>query len=343
MHLFQHDIQIDWKLLQLLNQLERFDAQWPYIARNERHYLEQEKTAVLYQAFASCCRLSNYAIDTREAYEILQQKNPFILQEKALKKAYGYYESKAWVQQQYATIELSENNLKKLHNRLLRYSEDDYLKKGNFIPAKVRPNTATVSKHKNGFKTTLPSRTTEKEIQALLQWHRNDIECQPLIKIAYMAYQLLLISPFYADNDSVLLLQTNLLLLKAKYSWIMYAYTEHFFEPKQKELIRLQKQLEVSDNSNIYPWIYLFLELLAHTQQELKQRVLKKGKRAKLASKQRSILQYIEHHPECKSGEIAAQLHLANSSTKKLLHELCALDYIKRQGKGAGCNYVICY
>jgi Fic family protein len=341
MKLDQYPITIDWKLLQVINQIERFDAQWPYLKKKEDSYLFALEQNTLQQSFASCCRMHNYTMHEREARLIIQQNNPYTLSEKALKKAYGYYECKTWIQQLYLSLSLSENTIKTIHTKLLRYSEQDYLKKGNYISQKTNQKTTFFGLNKKGFKTTVPSLRTEREMQTLLKWFEQEKTAPALLKVGYLAYQILVISPFYDQNESLMILLTNFLLLQSQYEWIKYCPLEELFEINYPRILRVQQETEDSKEASIYNWIYLFLEIVAGAQAQLKHRILKGGRTAQLAKRQRAILHYIEQHPECKSGEIAGQLHLANSSTKKILSELCAQKYIKRLGKGAGCCYIV--
>lgn len=340
MKLFQHSIQLNWQFCNLLQQIERFDAAWPYLSKQHSSTLQALESKALAEAMSSCARVGGFDLNSTTAKAIIQQKNPYILKTKAAKEAYGYYETKQWILNNVQQLDMSEIQLKKNHQQLLRYSETGYLKKGNYRSKHTATFQAVNTILKKGFKTTLPSWHTENEMQALYQWWAQESSSPKIISTAYFCFQFMAIKPFYQANKLMMLLLFNQLMLQSGYTWIRYSLIERCFEKKGGILKSLHQHILSEEQADIQAWILLFMEIIIESQQLLKLYLSEQGTASNLNYKQAAVLQYIKLHPNCKSGEIAAQLGIANSSTKKLLRELCTLQLIVRQGKGAGCHYL---
>ena len=63
--------------------------------------------------------------------------------------------------------------------------------------------------------------------------------------------------------------------------------------------------------------------------------------RGQMTPRQLLIYDYIANNPGISSGQIADQLGLVLVTTKVMLRELVARDYIKRHGVGRGVTYTL--
>lgn len=135
----------------------------------------------------------------------------------------GYFEALDTICENYNDIEVSEGDIKNLHNILMRHSEKDKWHKGNYKQTSNAIGATYIEGSKQiVFKTTEPGLPTEEAMKMLMEWFRTDNETLPVLKAALFVYDFLSIHPFQDGNGRLSRLLATLLLLKHGYSWIQY-------------------------------------------------------------------------------------------------------------------------
>ena len=337
-----YDITLDWPMLNAINSIERFDSRWEIIMKRESQNLEQLKHLGSIRSVAASARIKGAYINESGTIELLKKKNPYILKNNQEKEIIGYYETHKNILESYSELNISEYNIKKFHKNIFKYSEEEYLKRGNYSQVRNSSiNQAPKTHSRKGFRTTIPTFTTENLMQELMSWYQAKSIVHPLVRIAVFTYSFLSVKPFEKGSHRTARLLSVLLLLQSKYRWIQYVSFDHEIEIRETEYRRILSQCQEEEGGDINSWIIFFLDVLKNLQQHLMQKLRSAGTLTKLTTKQKSVLLYIETHPGCKSGEIAAKLFIANSTAKRLLKELSDKKLIERRGRGAGCNYII--
>lgn len=127
----------------------------------------------------------------------------------------------------YTDPRLTENQLRQLHQTLLRHSVKDERHRGSY---KTLSNTV-VALDADGreigvvFETASPF-DTPREMEALIAWTRKAMEeeaLHPLLIIAVFIVTFLAIHPFQDGNGRLSRVVTTLLLLRAGYAYVPYA------------------------------------------------------------------------------------------------------------------------
>jgi Fic family protein len=336
-------IDIDWKLIDMISQIDRFDASWTSIERKEGQSLKQLKSIATVRSVAASTRIEGSAMSDEEVDNLLQNIDITKLTDRDSQEVVGYFETLDVISESYLDIEILESSIKNLHNILMRHSAKDEWHKGDYkqVSNAVEATYPDGSKH-IVFQTTEAGFPTQDAMRLLVDWYNTDSVTHPLVKCALFAYDFVSIHPFQDGNGRLSRLLATLLLLKNGYKWIQYVSFEHEIESKKVDYYRVLRVCQAHrPNENVSEWVEFFLESLRNIQILLMQKLDQKGADSQLSPREKSILTFIGDHPGCKSGEIAKKLGVPSPTIKRILSDLLTKNLIEKHGSGAGVNYVI--
>lgn len=336
-------IDLNWDLLRTVSKIDRFDAAWSNIEKREKQSLKQLKNIATVRSVGASTRIEGSKMSNKEIKALLDNLEITKIEDRDSQEVVGYFEVLELISDNFSEIEITESNIKNLHNLLLKYSEEDKWHKGNY------------KQHSNAVEATLPDGTkqiifqttnagyeTEDAMRNLIDWYRTDKETHPLVKSAIFSYEFVSIHPFQDGNGRLSRLLATLLLLKNGYSWIQYMSFEHEIESRKSEYyLKLRSCQAQRPNENVTGWINFFFSALLNIQKQLLEKLEIKGTKAKLSPKEKSILTFIEGNPGTKSGDIAKKLNIPNPTVKRILTKLLNENLIEKYGIGAGTNYSI--
>ena len=334
------NVEIDWKLVSIISKIDRFDAEWTSIEKKEGQSLKQLKAIATVRSVGASTRIEGSKMSNEEVNVLLGDLTIDKLEDRDSQEVAGYFEVLDLISESYDGIDITENSLKNLHNRLLKYSDKDEWHKGNY---KQLSNSveATFPDGSNQiiFETAKPGVETEDTMRALIEWYANDKETHPLVKTAIFCYEFVSIHPFQDGNGRFSRLLSSLLLIKFGYKWIQYVSFEHEIENRKVEYYQeLRKCQAQRPGEEITTWIYFFFDALINIQNQLIAKLNTQGVESSLSPKEKSILVFISDHPGTKSGEIATKLKIPNPTVKKILSELVSKSLIEKYGSGPGTN-----
>ena len=340
-HTFKLDI--DWKLIQLISQIERFDASWTTIEKKEGQSLKQLKSIATVRSVGASTRIEGSIMSDEEVEVLLKEIDIAKIVDRDRQEVVGYFETLDFISESYEDIPITENNLRYLHKILLKYSKKDEWHKGDYkqhsnsVEATFPDGTKQIL-----FQTTEAGFPTQDAMRQLIEWYNNDHETHPLVKCALFAYDFVSIHPFQDGNGRLSRLLSNLLMLKHGYTWIQYVSFEHEVESRKTEYYRVLRNCQAQrPNEDVTEWIVFFFSALGNIQGQLMNKLKTKGVEAKLAPREKSILVFIENHAGCKSGDIANSLGIPSPTVKRILPDLIGKKLIEKHGSGAGTNYSI--
>jgi Fic family protein len=336
-------LNLDWNLLRVVSKIDRFDASWSSIEKREGQSLKQLKNIATVRSVGASTRIEGSKMSNEEVKALLDNLEITKIEERDAQEVVGYFEVLELISENYNEIEITESNIKNLHNLLLKHSDKDKWHKGDY------------KQHSNAVEATLPDGTkqiifqttnagfeTEDAMRNLIEWYNSDTEIHPLVKTAMFSYEFVSIHPFQDGNGRLSRLLAILLLLKTGYKWIQYVSFEHEIESRKSEYyLKLRHCQAQRPNEDITEWISFFFSALLNIQEQLMKKLEVKGTKAKLSPREKSILTYIEGNPGSKSGEIANKLHIPNPTVKRMLTKLLNENLIEKYGIGAGTNYSI--
>ena len=265
------------------------------------------------------------------------------LEERDQQEVAGYFTTLDIISESFTDIDITEGNIKNLHKSLLNFSTKDEWHKGNYKQHtnRVEATHADGLKH-TIFKTTEPGFATEDAMEKLVKWYRSDTQTHPLIRSAIFVYDFLSIHPFQDGNGRVSRLLATLLLLKHGYSWIQYISFEHEIENRKSEYYRELMQCQSKrPGEDVTSWVIFFLDCLKNIQDLLIKKLDAQARADHMSQREKMVYAFIGNHPGSKSGEIAERLNIPLPTTKRILADMVANKYLRRQGVGAGTNYSI--
>ncbi len=337
------EINLNWNLLRLVSKIDRFDASWTSIEKREGQSLIQLKNIATVRSVGASTRIEGSKMSNEEVKALLNNLEITKIENRDEQEVVGYFEVLELISENFQEIEITESNIKNLHNLLLKYSEKDGWHKGNYkqhtnaVEATLPDGTKQII-----FQTTNAGYETEDAMRNLINWYRTDEETHPLVKSAIFSYEFVSIHPFQDGNGRLSRLLSTLLLLKNGYNWIQYVSFEHEIESRKSEYyLKLRHCQSQRPNENVTEWINFFFSALLNIQDQLMKKLEVKGIKAKLSPREKSILAFIGGNPGCKSGEIAKKLRIPNPTVKRLLTKLFKENLIEKYGIGAGTNYSI--
>ena len=340
---YNFKLNIDWKLINLISEIDRFDANWTAIERKEGQSLKELKSIATVRSVGASNRIEGNRMSDEEVDVLLQKIDIAKLTDRDSQEVVGYFEVLDMISESYPNISLSESHLKSLHNILMKYSAKDLWHKGNYkqhsnaVEASFPDGTKQII-----FQTTEAGFATENAIRALLDWYNAETEVHALIKIASFIYEFLSVHPFQDGNGRLSRLISTLLLLNKGYKWIQYVSFEHEIESRKNEYYQVLRSCQAQrPNEDVTVWIHFFLNCLSNIQTQLLTKLQQSGLETQLSHKEKSIYTIIQNRPNIQSGEIAIKLAIPAPTVKRILSELINKGLIEKQGSGRNVSYSI--
>jgi len=336
-------LNIDWKLINLISEIDRFDANWTSIERREGQSLKELKSIATVRSVGASNRIEGNKMSDEEVDVLLQKIDIAKLTDRDSQEVVGYFEALDLISESYSTINLTESHIKSLHNSLMKYSVKDVWHKGNY---KLHSNAVEAS-FPDGtrqiiFQTTEAGFATEDAIRQLLNWYNSETEVHPLIKVASFVYDFLSVHPFQDGNGRLSRLISTLLLLKNGYTWIQYVSFEHEIENQKNEYYQVLRSCQAQrPNEDVTVWMQFFLSCLSNIQSQLMTKLNKSGLETQLLPREKSIFTIIQNRPDIQSGEIAKKLAIPAPTVKRILSELLKKGLVEKQGSGRNVSYTI--
>jgi len=182
---YNFKLNIDWKLIKLISEIDRFDANWTAIERKEGQSLKELKSIATVRSVGASNRIEGNKMSDEEVDVLLQEIDITKLTDRDSQEVVGYFEVLDLISESYEGISVTENHIKSLHNSLMKYSAKDQWHKGNY---KMHSNAVEAS-FPDGtrqiiFQTTEAGFATEDAIRALINWYNSETEVHTLVKVA---------------------------------------------------------------------------------------------------------------------------------------------------------------
>jgi Fic family protein len=334
-------LDIDWKLIGIISQIDRFDASWASIEKREAQSLLQLKSIATVLSAGASTRIEGSSLSDEEVNTLLLQLDITKLEDRDSQEVVGYFETLDTISESFKEIEITENSIKNLHNILMRFSKKDEWHKGNY----KKHNNAVEANYPDGtkqiiFQTTEAGFATDDAMSNLIKWYQSDDETHPLVKCAVFTYEFLSIHPFQDGNGRLSRLLSSLLLLKTGYNWIQFISFEHEIESRKSEYYQALRNCQSQrPNENVSEWINFFFNALKTVQEKLLKKLEIKGVQNQLSPREKSILTFIGINPGSRSSEVAQKLSIPNPTVKRILTDLVKRNLLEKHGIGPGTNY----
>jgi len=336
-------LNISWSLINLINEIDSFNANWVTIESRESQSLIELKSIATVRSVGASNRIEGNKMNDEEINILLQEIDITKFVDRDSQEVAGYFEVLSLISESYKDINVTENDIKSLHNTLMKFSVRDKWHKGNY---KTHNNAVEIT-FPNGnnqiiFQTTPAGFATEDAMIRLLNWYNSEKEIHALVKIATFVYEFLSIHPFQDGNGRLSRLISTFLLLKQGYKWVEFVSFEHEIENRKSEYYRILRSCQAQrPGENIEDWVLFFLECLKNIKLQLIAKLDKNRNEYRLSSKEKSIFTIIENNPNIQSKKISEKLLIPLSTVKRILSELSKKRLIEKQGSGRATSYLV--
>jgi Fic family protein len=339
---YQFQLQLNWRLLNIISQIDRFDASWASLEKKSEESLKYLKTIATIQSVGASTRIEGSKMNDSEVEELLRNIGVSKLVDRDSQEVVGYFDVLDLIEEVFDDIDITISGIKHLHNQMLKYSHKDKWHKGEF---KQHTNAVQATfpdgSSRTIFETTEPGFPTEDAMGQIVNWYNQDKTVHPLIRGAAFVYEFLSIHPFQNGNGRLSRLLTTLFLLKSGYSWIQYVSFEHEIERNKKDYYRSLRSCQAQrPNEDITEWVDFFLASLLNVQYKLQKKLELTNQESSLTPKEKSLYVYVCEHPKCKTKDIATALEIPKSTVKRLLKNLITKRLVEQHGNGAGVYYI---
>ena len=341
---YNFKLNINWKLINLISEIDRFDANWTAIERKEgQRNLKDLKSIATVRSVGASNRIEGNTMSNEEVDVLLKKIDITKLNDRDSQEVVGYFEVLDLISESYKNIQLTENHIKSLHNSLMKYSDKDQWHKGDY---KVHSNAVEASFPDGSrqiiFQTTEAGFATEDAIRQLLNWYNTEKEVHQLVKVASFVYDFLSVHPFQDGNGRLSRLISTFLLLKNGYKWIQYVSFEHEIENRKNEYYQTLRNCQAQrPNEDVTVWIQFFLSCLSNIQSQLLVKLNRSGLETQLSPKEKSIYTIIQNRPNIQSSEISEKLAIPAPTVKRILSVLLNKGLIEKEGSGRNVSYTI--
>jgi Fic family protein len=343
------DIRLGQDLVKLVAEIDEFKGRWDSLKTLAPDRLNKLRKVATIESIGSSTRIEGAKLSDAQVERFLSGLKTKSFQSRDEQEVAGYAEAMDLVFQAWKDMRLTENNIRQLHQTLLRHSTKDDRHRGSYKTLDNHVVAFGPDGEELGvvFATASPF-DTPRDMEVLLAWAQKAIAeeaLHPLLIVAVFIVQFLAIHPFQDGNGRLSRVLTTLMLLRAGYAYVPYASLESVVEENKGQyynaLRRTQKTL--AGDPDWEPWIGFFLRALKKQKDGLAVRIERERNAipatGELSLLSENILMLFAKTDRLTLPEIV-KLTGANRNTVKVrIRELVAEDHINQHGKARATWY----
>ena len=153
-------------MINIISQIDRFDASWTTIEKKEGQSLKQLKSIATVRSVGASTKIEGSKMSDEEVTVLHQELDITKLEDRDSQEVVGYFNAFDIISESYTDIDISENSLKNLHNILMKHNKKDEWHKGKY----KQHSNAVEANYPDGtkqivFQTTEAGFTTENAMQ----------------------------------------------------------------------------------------------------------------------------------------------------------------------------------
>lgn len=344
---FEKRINITSEVLNKITGIDRIKGQWMGGLKISPQILRRLKTSVIITSSGSSTRIEGSKLSDEEVTRLLRGLKTNQPKNRDEQEVAGYADLLGRIFDHYSDLKLTENNILNFHSILLGFSGKDSSHRGKY---KTADNKVIIQNDIGQtsvlFEATKPY-LVKPEMDDLMQWTEESFTSNtlhPLLIIANFVFEFLAIHPFLDGNGRLSRSLTNLLLLRAGYSYVPYIALDEIIEDTKNQYylaLRETQKTYKTKNEDLSSWLNYFLDSLL-TQGRKAIDLMENEKSEKLLSdNQRTVLGLFDEHVSLSVSEIDGllQKEIPVPTLKQLLAKLSSLGLIDKIGQGRATRY----
>ncbi|MEL7340574.1 MAG: Fic family protein, partial [Bacteroidota bacterium] len=119
---YKFELRLDWRILRIISQIDRFDASWTSIEKKEGKSLKSLKSIATIRSVGASTRIEGSTLSDKEVEELLNNLDTSRLEDRDSQEVVGYFNVLDVISESYSIIEINESSIKSLHNELMKLS-----------------------------------------------------------------------------------------------------------------------------------------------------------------------------------------------------------------------------
>jgi len=348
--LFKRLSSVPRELELLATEIAALNGQWTGGANLSLQILNRLKKSSLVTSAGASTRIEGSKLSDEEIRARLNGLEWNKMKDRDTQEVKGYYELLSFVYDSFNDIEITENNIKEFHARLLKYSEKDKRHKGEYkkLENDVEMKDAGGKTVAVLFKTSKAFETPE-HMRELVDWYNEaiiDPRYHRIIVIAAFVVQFLKIHPFQDGNGRLSRILTDLLLLKVGYEYIPYVSLEKIIEEHKADYyiaLRASQLTFGTHHESIYNWTEFFLGICLAQAKEALSLLHTTRLEQDLSENQSKVWAYFKAHIDenISVGMLEQNTDVNRETIRQSVAKLLNLGLVERFGGGRSTTYKI--
>jgi len=333
-------------VLRLVGEIDEFKGAWKAFGTLAPDRLATLRQIATVESVGASTRIEGARLTDREVDILLSNLDLGSFRTRDEQEVAGYAEATTLVFDSWREIPLTENHVKQLHGILLKFSDRDEHHRGHYKT--LVNNVEAFDEHGRSvgviFETAKPF-DTPRLMQELVAWTNQELASNkhhPLLVIAVFVVRFLAVHPFQDGNGRLARVLTNLLLLRAGYTYAPYSSLERVVEENREQYYRALRSAQGTldrDESHLMDWIRFFLLSLLDQKNALAEKVKREKLMGSLAPLDEQLLQFVRQHGRLTLSDAIA-LTKANRNTLKLhFRQLVQAGHLQLRGRGRSSWY----
>lgn len=333
------------KIISLLAEIEEFKGYWSGLQVLPSERLSALRVLATIESIGSSTRIEGSLLSDSQVSALLKGLDIHSFRSRDDQEVAGYADAMNQIHENFAEIDISENNIKYLHKVLMQFSEKDQWHLGKY---KKNPNNVAAY-DKNGkqigivFETASPFDTPRMMEELIARMFKQlDEETHPILVISDFVLRFLAIHPFQDGNGRLSRVLTNLMLLRYGYQFVMYSSHERIIEANKEEYYQaLRASQKNLDSSNAFQdaWTEFFLNLLKKQKDELQAKIQLERAILEVPALSTKILDLAREHGRITVSFLLKALDGNRNTIKKHLQALVKKGQLDKHGQGRGTYY----
>lgn len=340
-------IKLTQDILAKIAKIDEFKGLWQGGLRLSPQILGRLKRWVIITSTGASTRIEGATMTDEEITRFLRALKIKAPASRDEQEVAGYADLIGRIFDHHRTIALSENWILQFHGILLHFLEKGKRHVGKYKAA----NSVVVMKNQRDEEIVLfeptPPYLVKPEMEAAIDWANLQFKTgavHPLLVIANFVFEFLAIHPFTDGNGRLSRALTNLLLLKAGYSYVPYVSLDEIIEQEKAEYylsLHATQNNHKTDHEDVTPWVEYLLDVLLE-QVKRARKIMDEDQPEKLLSeKQQQIYQLFAEGEVLSVSKIVSILNnvIPKATVKKSLSRLVELKLLERIGQARSTRY----
>lgn len=344
---FDDRMKLTQPILSNIARIDEFKGLWQGSLRLSPQILGRLKRWVIITSTGASTRIEGSEMTDQEIARFLRGLKVKAPVNRDEQEVAGYADLIGRVFDNYRTMKLSEGWILQCHSILLQFSDKDRGHLGKY----KKSDNKVVMENKRGERVELfaptPPYLVKPEMDAVLAWTKEQLtsgDIHPLLVTASFIFEFLAIHPFTDGNGRLSRALTNLLLLKAGYSYMPYVSLDEIIEETKDDYylaLRATQKNHKTDHEEITPWVNYLLKALLEQVERAKKVMAEDQPEKLLSAKQQQVWELFASSDVLSVSEIVSALkeEIPKTTVKQALARLVTLKLLERIGRARSSRY----